>query len=182
MRRLCRLSGDEARRRFDGYWAQKHGDKPVRAARWLLGNNGWLTLSGSVGTGKTFLLQAIVNEAVEAGRMAIYLTMADLLEHLRRAYKPGVEVDSDALFDNIVRCEMLCVDEADKYNPTSWAEEKLMQLVDDRYRRWRECATVWAVNDVADVPGYLKSRMLDGRFVFLALKHQDVRPEVRRSS
>lgn len=177
---MCRLRGDELNFTLDGYWAKEHGREPLLAALYVLEKNGWLTLAGAKGLGKSYLLAAIVNEAVAQNRLAVYITMSELLEHLRRAYKPGAEVDFDGLWETIGRCDVLCVDEADKYSPTAWAEERVQMLVDDRYRDWHGLVTVFATNDVADCPGYLKSRMLDGRFMFVQMQGADVRPELER--
>lgn len=180
LRGMCRLRGDELRFDFDNYWTRQHGREPLVAAQYVLEHNGFLTLAGTKGLGKSYLLAAIVNEAVKRNRLAVYITMSELLEHLRRAYKPGVEVDFDGLWQTIGRCEVLCIDESDKYNPTPWAEERVQMLIDDRYRDWRSLATCFATNDVADCPGYLKSRMLDGRFMFVQMQGADVRPELER--
>jgi len=194
LRNVSGLTDEEYDRDFAGYWSQKHAGKTLRdgrlvgvtgfeildMARNVLTENGWLTLAGSNGNGKSYLLTAIVNEAVRAGRLAVYIRMADLLEHLRQAFKPGAEVDYDQLWALICRAEVLAIDEAEKYNATTWAEEKVMSLAEDRNRRWRECVTLWSVNDVADVPSYLKSRMTCGRFSFVVMTGNDIRPGLRR--
>lgn len=180
LRRLCGLRGGELDADFDGYWLDRHGPKALDVARSVLERQGWLTLHGDVGTGKTYLLTAIVNEGRRRGLMAIYSTMSNLLDHLRRAYKPGAEVDFDALWVNILRCRVLCLDEAEKFNATSWADEKFNMMIDERYRRWPDTVTVLATNSLEDVPGYLKSRAMDGRFKIVFTGDRDVRPGLRR--
>lgn len=179
LRSICRLEGDELGFTFQGYDVRAHGEKPLYAARETLKANGWLTLRGEFGTGKTYLLAAIVNEAIAQGRMAIYSTMADMLEHLKVAFKPGAEVDFDALWDNVLRCDVLCIDEIEKFAPTPWAQEKLFQMVNSRYRNWQETVTCFATNDLANCPGYLKSRIMDGRFAVVSMTGA-MRPQLRR--
>ena len=176
LRRLCGLRGGELDADFSGCY--KH--QPVAEARAVLDRFGWLALAGPYGTGKTYMLTAIVNEARQRGMMAIYSTMSNLLDHLRRAYKPGAEVDFDALWQNILRCQVLCLDEAEKFNATPWADEKFSMMIDERYRRWTQTVTVLATNSLEDMPGYLKSRAMDGRFKIVFAGEQDVRPRLRR--
>lgn len=114
------------------------------------------------------------------GKVGIYVPMAKLMDHLRRAYKPGAEVDFDAFWDNIVKSQVLCLDEIEKYNATSWAEERFFALLDARYRDMTSCVTVLATNDIESVPGYLKSRMMDGRFKVMFLDGKDMRGGLRR--
>lgn len=174
------LTGDARGCSFAEYWTGTYGEAPLRAARRVLERGGWLTLIGPYGRGKTYLLSAIVNEAVRLGKRACYVKMEALLEFLRWAYKPGAEVDSDARWRLIVDCDVLCIDEVEKYNPTSWAESKLHELIDERYRHHAQRATCFATNDIADCPGALKSRMMDGRFSQITLSGGDVRLGLRR--
>jgi len=193
LRSLCRLTEEELTHNFADWKPDKHqamvtgsdgrstkanGAAVLRVAQRVLETGGWLTLAGPWGNGKSYLLTAIVNEAVQANRKAVYVKMADMLDHLRRGYKPGAEVDSDSLWELITRCDVLCIDEAEKWNTTPWAEEKAMQMAEDRYRRAGECVTCWAVNDAADLPPYLKSRMT--QFPFIVMAGKDIRPELKR--
>jgi DNA replication protein DnaC len=178
--RYCRLRGDDLECTLNGFWVQQHGPAPLAAARNVLSGQGWLTLVGGPGTGKSFLLKAVVHQAVQQGLLAVYITLPELLDHLRRSYDPEAKVSHDGLWDNLLNCVVLAVDEADKYQATPWAEEKLFILADDRYRRWLQCGTLWAVNNLRSVPGYLQSRMADGRFAIVEMRGGDVRPELER--
>jgi DNA replication protein DnaC len=178
--KLSGLTGPELRCSFGDYWTQRHGDAPLIAAKDVVRENGWLTLAGGYGRGKTYLLMAITNEAVRRGMKAVYVGMERLLEHLRVAFKPGVEVEYDAMWETIVSADVLCLDEIEKYNPTPWAETRVKELLDDRYRAFTSQSTVLATNDLAECPGWLKSRMMDGRFRVVQIQGVDVRPQLRR--
>lgn len=177
---MCRLHGSELDASFSGYWADRHGQQARAAAVNVLAKSGWLTLAGPYGCGKSYLLQAIVNEARRSGRLGVYIAMSDLLDHLRAAFKPGSEVPFGGLFELVCSADVLCIDEVEKYNATAWAEEKVLQLIDRRYREWSRQVTVLATNDFPSCPGYLKSRMSDGRFALVQMTGTDVRPGLRR--
>jgi DNA replication protein DnaC len=178
----CRLKGEELEFDFAGYWTDRHGALPLQYAREVLDTHGWLTLDGNFGAGKTYLLCAIVNEARRRDMLAVYSTMADLLDHLREAFKPGheVEISFDAMWRNILSCPVLCLDEVEKYAATSWSEERVTAMLKDRYRTWQTTTTVLATNSFADCSGWLKSLMMDGRFKRVQIKRIDVRPELER--
>ncbi len=152
-----------------------------RAAQEVANDPRWLfTLTGPYGVGKTRLLSCIVNEAREQRKPAVYLTTAQLLDHLRSAYSPGAEIGYDAMWDRVSTARVLALDELDRWNPTPWAQEKFFQLVDARYRAGAEMLTVFATNSGLDtLPGYVQSRMMDRRCRIFNMAGADVR-QVRR--
>lgn len=150
---------------------------------------GFLTFWGSWGTGKTYLLAAIVNECRKLGYTAIYTTVADLLDELRETFDPGVRESYTVRFERLKRSKVLALDELEKWRASDWAEEKFFQLVDERYRHCEDRLTVFATN--AKVmhgcrvvkgtrwPGYLEDRLTDGRFGVVELKGGSVRPRLK---
>jgi DNA replication protein DnaC len=140
----------------------------------------FLTLSGPYGIGKTRMLTCIVNEARESRWPAVYLTTAQLLDHLRNAYAPNAEVSFDGMWERVSKARVLALDELDRWNPTPWAQEKFFQLIDARYRAGAEMLTVFATNsDIDNLPGYVQSRMMDRRCRIFKLAGTDMR-QVRR--
>ena len=88
--------------------------------------------------------------------------------------------------------KVLCLDEIEKFKATEWAEEVFFRLLEDRYRNWATHLTVLATNrqiglDKAVItdtrfPGYLESRIMDGRFWQLDQfwTVSDARPALKR--
>jgi DNA replication protein DnaC len=121
---------------------------------------GWLVLEGSYGCGKTHLAAAIGNERLAKGDMVLFITVPDLLDHLRSTYGPTSEIDYDEMFDRIRGAQLLILDDLGSENPSQWAGEKLFQLLNHRYSR--HLPTVITTNvDLDRIDGRIRSRMLD---------------------
>ncbi|MEE8420247.1 MAG: ATP-binding protein [Dehalococcoidales bacterium] len=95
---------------------------------------GWLVLSGPSGSGKTHLAAAIVNERVSQGYPASYVTVPDLLDHLRAAFNPDSEMPYDEFFEQVRNAPLLVLDDLGVQAGTTWAREKLDQLLNHRFR------------------------------------------------
>lgn len=94
--------------------------------------NGWLLLQGGFGCGKTHLAAAIANFAVSLGVPTLFITVPDLLDSLRFAYG-GTETSFEERFDQIRQAPLLVLDDFGTQNATSWAQEKLFQIINYRY-------------------------------------------------
>jgi DNA replication protein DnaC len=94
---------------------------------------GWFVLSGPSGCGKTHLAAAIANERLSQGYPAFYITTPDLLDHLRSAYSPDSEMPYDEFFNQVRNARLLVLDDLGAQTSTSWAKEKLDQLLTHRF-------------------------------------------------
>jgi len=94
---------------------------------------GWFVLSGPSGCGKTHLAAAIANERLSQGYPAFYVTTPDLLDHLRSAYSPDSEMPYDEFFNQVRNARLLVLDDLGAQTSTSWAKEKLDQLLTHRF-------------------------------------------------
>lgn len=171
------LTADDRQRHFEDFEVKpgnKHAYHAILDA--IIKRRGFITLEGSWGLGKTELLICAVNKARDAGIPAVYTTTAALLDYLRSAYKPGVELDVDQRWELLISVEVLAVDELEKFNATEWALERFSRLVDERWRRMGRLLTLFATNaKIAALPGDVQSRMEDGRAEIIKLTGVDMR-------
>jgi DNA replication protein DnaC len=95
--------------------------------------DGWLTLLGPYGVGKTHLAAAIANEALDRGEAVLFAVVPDLLDHLRATFGPQSTVGYDERFELVRTVRLLILDDLGAESATPWAREKLYQLINHRY-------------------------------------------------
>jgi DNA replication protein DnaC len=103
------------------------------AKAFALKPEGWLVITGPSGCGKTHLAAAIANECIAHKKPAFYITVPDLLDHLRASFSPGSEMAYDEFFDQVKNAPLLIMDDFGAQSSTPWAKEKLDQLLNHRY-------------------------------------------------
>ncbi|MBS1253531.1 MAG: DNA replication protein DnaC [Anaerolineales bacterium] len=132
--------------------------------------DGWLVLTGTYGCGKTHLAAATANFRADLGYPPLFVTVADLLDHLRATFSPNSQVSYDKLFEQVRTADLLVLDDLMTQSATPWAREKLYQLFDYRYNA--RLPTVITMNETLDeVDARLRSRMLDrSRCTIFAMK------------
>ncbi len=130
------------------------------AFRYAQGPSGWLLFQGSVGSGKTHLAAAIANYRLAQNEEVIFVTTADLLDHLRSTFGPTSEIDYDELFERVRNTPMLVLDDLGAESTSSWAQEKLYQLINHRYlNRLNTVITTNVESDQIDLR--IRSRLVD---------------------
>ena len=135
----------------------------------------WLVLMGSHGTGKTHLAVAIANYRLDLGRSAIFIVVPDLLDRLRATFSPTSDVTYDELFESARSTPLLILDDLGAQSSTPWAQEKLYQILNERYNR--RLPTVITTNlRLEDMDLRLRSRIGDSNLAELHVIHA---PDVR---
>ena len=127
--------------------SQEHFAKVYQAAKAFADNpEGWLVFLGPSGSGKTHLACAIANHRLSLGEPVFYIGTADLLDHLRSAFSPTSDTTYDELFEQVKNVPLLVLDDLTLGSATTWAKEKLEQLLQHRFN------TRLATVITADVP------------------------------
>lgn len=91
-----------------------------------------LILYGSVGTGKTFGAACIANQLLQAGTSVVMTSFVKLVDELR-----GFDEDVDRKIKRIMNVKLLIIDDLGAERDTSFALEKVYNIVDARYRSKR---------------------------------------------
>jgi len=155
---------------FDTFAPEGHGLNPQvqdnlrkayeKALAYARQPQGWLILKGSYGCGKTHLAAAIANYQVENGRPVLFVVVPDLLDHLRAAFAPGSATSFDQRFEAVRTAPLLILDDFGAHSSTSWAQEKLYQILNYRYNA--QLPTVITTNsELEDLDPRLRSRVAE---------------------
>ena len=132
----------------------------LRAIEYAQRPQGWLIFFGGYGTGKTHLAAAIANVALRRQQRVIFAIVPDLLDHLRATFGPDSPVAYDDRFELVREVSLLILDDLGTENTTSWAREKLYQLINHRYNE--ALPTVITSNLAPEaIDGRIFSRMCD---------------------
>jgi DNA replication protein DnaC len=93
-----------------------------------------LYFCGGVGTGKTHLAVAVMNELIQRRRVpSLFVTVPELLDNLRGAYNdPGRDLDE--WMAAVKNAEFLVLDDLGSERPTEWVQERIFVIVNHRYR------------------------------------------------
>ncbi len=159
-----------SRMTFETFISAGHGLQPGKQAnlRWAYEEargfskkpEGWLVLKGGYGCGKTHLAAAIANGCVERGQPVLFITVPDLLDHLRATFAPSSPAEYDTRFEQVRAVPVLILDDLGTESATPWAQEKLFQIFNYRYNA--QLPTVITTNrELEEIPLRLRSRLVD---------------------
>ena len=122
----------------------------------------WIVLSGSYGCGKTHLAAAIANHRIAQRQTALFVTVPDLLDHLRATFSPHSAISYDKLFEQVRKAPLLILDDLGTESATAWAREKLYQLFDYRYNA-RLPTVITTPQRIDQLDARIRSRLQDQR-------------------
>jgi DNA replication protein DnaC len=126
-------------------------------------SEGWLLLQGGYGCGKTHLAAAIANFTVSIGVPTLFITVPDLLDALRFTYQDPQSTFEER-FEEIRTAPLLILDDFGTQNATSWAQEKLFQIMN--YRYINRLPLVVTTNLLLEqIEGRIRSRLEDPELV-----------------
>lgn len=99
----------------------------------MLEHNIGLLITGSVGTGKTYITASIANELLERDRKVVMLSFTKYLEMIKETFNQNGKTELEIL-EKINEAELLIIDDLGAENESDWSREKLYSLIDYRYR------------------------------------------------
>lgn len=142
----------------------------------------WLVMRGEPGTGKTHLLVAAANALLEK-RRPLYFVVPDLLDYLRAGIKDGDGENDDTIArtKRVRECDVLLLDDYGTENATPFADEKIFEIIDHRYRYRKPLALTTNLADNA-MPPRIASRLNDiARARLLVMRPGDYRQSDARA-
>lgn len=123
--------------------------------------DGWLTLYGETGVGKTHLAISIAVEQIKKNSNVFFAFVPELMDHLRFTFNPQSEVQYDTLFDEVKNAKLLILDDLGKERSSSWAIEKLYQIIVHRHNS-RLPTVITSMLNFKDELDPITSRVQDG--------------------
>jgi len=129
---------------------------------------GWLVLMGTSACGKTHLAAAIANDCMKQGKAVYFLTVPELLDHLRSAFNPDSEVPYDELFERVKNVPILILDDLGVQTTTPWAREKLDQLLNYRFNA-RLATVIVPIVPLEELDERLRTRLTDPGLSHIAI-------------
>jgi DNA replication protein DnaC len=136
-----------------------------------------LYFCGGVGTGKTHLAVAVMNELIRKKRIpSLFVTVPELLDILRETYnKPGRNLDE--WMDAVQNAEFLVLDDLGSERTTEWVRERIFVIVNHRYRE--ALPTIFTSNigpkDLAEQLGERTASRIIAMCDWIALEGDDYR-------
>tara|TARA_B100000530_G_scaffold336624_1_gene291950 strand:+ start:5710 stop:7074 length:1365 start_codon:yes stop_codon:yes gene_type:complete len=130
------------------------------AMHWSKKPEGWLVFLGGNGCGKTHLAAAITGYRILQGEDVAFANVPDLLDDFRATFNNFSSNNFEVKFRKMKEVSLLVLDDMGAQNSSSWAEEKLYQLVN--YRHLKKSPTIITTNcKLGDIQPRIASRLAD---------------------
>lgn len=108
---------------------------------------GWLCLHGSYGGGKSHLAAAICHVLVDRGLEVRYRSVPGMLDAIKAGFKDDT---ADVVFDDLLGCDLLTLDDLGAQHLTGWSYERLFRLLNERLDRPTVITTNVHPDDLGD--------------------------------
>lgn len=109
-----------------------------------------LLFIGPCGVGKTHLAVSVLREALGKGMRGVYYDTRSLLSIIRSTYSPVTRASEAEVLDEVMRAELLVLDDLGAERLTDWVEETMHLIVATRYNEQRPTVFTTNYEDVPD--------------------------------
>ncbi len=103
-----------------------------------------LYLHGSFGSGKTYLLAALLNELAKKNYKTVIMYYPEMLSRLKSTFDNTTESYND-IFDKIKTCDILLIDDIGAETVTNWSRDEILGTI-LQYRMEHELSTFLTSN------------------------------------
>ena len=110
-----------------------------------------LLFIGPPGIGKTHLAASVLREVVLKGMRGVYYDTRSLLSTIRSTYNPVTRASEADVLEEVMRAELLVLDDLGAERLTDWVEETMHLVVNTRYNEKRPTVFTTNYEDVSDV-------------------------------
>ena len=110
-----------------------------------------LLFIGPPGIGKTHVAVAVLREIVRKGMRGVYYDTRSLLSTIRSTYNPVTRASEADVLEEVMRAELLVLDDLGAERLTDWVEETMHLVVNTRYNEKRPTVFTTNYEDIADV-------------------------------
>ena len=108
-----------------------------------------LLFIGPPGIGKTHVAVAVLREVVLKGMRGVYYDTRSLLSAIRSTYNPVTRASEADVLEEVMRAELLVLDDLGAERLTDWVEETMHLVVNTRYNEKRPTVFTTNYQDVA---------------------------------
>ena len=113
-----------------------------------------LYLCGSFGSGKSYLISALINEVSKKGYNSVILYYPNLLSSLKASFNTE---DFNIKLDSIMRSDLLLIDDIGAENNTSWSRDEILGTI-LQYRMDNDLSTFFTSNlNLEELEEHLKA-------------------------
>lgn len=112
-----------------------------------------LYLCGSFGSGKSYILSAVINEISKGGAKAVIVYYPNLLSNLKASFNSE---DYDIKLESIMKSDILLIDDIGAENNTSWSRDEVLGTI-LQYRMDNKLTTFFTSNlNLDELESHLK--------------------------
>jgi DNA replication protein DnaC len=121
---------------------------------------GWLVLTGRPGSGKTHLAAAIAHVLNAHAPRALFVTAADLINHLRATFYPSATVSYDRRLHELKNAPVLILDDLtiEERSMSAWARDKLYEILLYRFD-YNLPTVITSLQPLEEMDARLRSRL-----------------------